>query len=64
MQSKSKLPVRVETFKIEPLRGEVFYVLESTKTIDHNSPADRKWLGVHSFWAMRNNRKVSTFPVS
>lgn len=38
------------------------YVLESTKYIDHDNSSDRKWLGSHCFWAMRNGRRVVTTP--
>jgi hypothetical protein len=37
--------------------------LEATKMIDHSNSSDRKWLTNHSFWAMRNARKVSITPV-
>lgn len=37
--------------------------LESHKVIDHDNSSDRKWLGAHAFWAMRNNRKLVTYPV-
>lgn len=36
--------------------------MESHKVIDHDKSSDRKWLGTHCFWAMRNNRKVVTYP--
>lgn len=35
---------------------------ESQKQIDHDNSSDRKWLGSHSFWALRNGRKVTTVP--
>lgn len=35
---------------------------ESKKLIDHNNSSDRKWLGSHCFWAMRNMRRVTTWP--
>lgn len=38
------------------------YTLESYKRIDHNNSSDRKWLGNHCFWAMRNGRKIVTYP--
>ena len=34
---------------------------ESQKVIDHDNSSDRKWLGTHCFWAMRNARKVTTY---
>lgn len=34
---------------------------ESSKIIDHDNSSDRKWLGTHCFWAMRNARKVTTY---
>ena len=37
--------------------------LESHKVIDHDNSSDRKWLGTHAFWAMRNNRKLVTYPI-
>ena len=37
--------------------------LESQKVIDHDNSSDRKWLGTHCFWAMRNNRRVVTYPI-
>ena len=36
---------------------------ESSKIIDHDNASDRKWLGSHCFWAMRNERKVTTYPI-
>jgi hypothetical protein len=35
---------------------------ESEKIIDHDKSSDRKWLASHCFWAMRNMRKVITWP--
>ena len=34
-----------------------------SKNIDHNSYDDRKWLGKHCYWAVRNNRTVTTIPI-
>jgi len=36
---------------------------ESTKRIDHDNSSDRKWLATHCFWALRNDRKVTTYPL-
>lgn len=36
---------------------------ESEKIIDHASASDRKWLGNHCFWAMRNGRRVTSYPL-
>ncbi len=33
------------------------------RVIDHDDREDRKWLGKHAFWAMRNGREVTTRPV-
>ena len=37
--------------------------IESMKVIDHDKTSDRKWLGTHCFWAMRNMRRVVTNPL-
>lgn len=34
--------------------------IEGRKLIDHNSYADRKWLGKHCYWAFRNGRSILT----
>lgn len=39
-------------------------IVESRKYIDHANSSDRKWLGNHIFWAMRNNRSVRITPFS
>jgi hypothetical protein len=51
------LPVQVDTFT---MNGH----LESSKIIDHANSSDRKWLGNHSFWALRNSRIVETRPIT
>lgn len=62
----SRVPVKVVTHRLdmfaspEPVATE----FESVKIIDHANPSDRKWLGSHCFWAMRNGRRVTTTPVS
>lgn len=38
--------------------------IEQQKIIDHNRHEDRVWLGKHSFWAMRNNRVITTVPIA
>lgn len=32
------------------------------RVIDHDDFEDRKWLGKHCFWAMRNGKSVETRP--
>lgn len=54
------LPIRVNTFKLKDDGND--WVLEGTKTIDHQSHSDRMWLGNHCFWAMRNQRMIETLP--
>lgn len=59
--------VRVTTERSESCDLTNFPLLwttESEKIIDHANPSDRKWLGSHCFWAMRNGRRVTTTPVS
>lgn len=34
------------------------------RIIDHDDFEDRKWLGKHCFWAMRNGRSVETSPAA
>lgn len=36
---------------------------QSVREIDHDDFEDRKWLGKHCFWAMRNGCSVETSPV-
>lgn len=45
------------------LSGRIERKSESYKTIDYNNASDRKWLSTHCFWAMRNNRQITTYPV-
>ena len=52
------MAVRVEVVTRNMRNGEV----ESVKYIDHDNSSDRKWLGTHCFWAMRNGRSVRTTP--
>ena len=35
--------------------------LEACRVIDHNDRDDRRWLGRHCFWAMRNNKRIVTY---
>ena len=53
-----KCPIEVVTADAD--NGKV----ESTKVIDHANSSDRKWLGSHCFWAMRNNRQITTTPLN
>lgn len=63
--TRAPVPVRVVTELIDDHDStRIRYVEESTKLIDHNDSSDRKWLGSHCFWAMRNKRRVTTTPVS
>lgn len=39
-------------------------VLENRRVIDHNDRESRQWLGRHCYWAMRNGRKVTTYPAT
>jgi hypothetical protein len=43
--------------------GKEYSSFESQKVIDHDKSSDRKWLGAHCFWAMRNSRRVMTQPL-
>ena len=59
--------IMVITAKLAPHDGSgqvPQWEVESTKVIDHDNSSDRKWLGAHCFWAMRNDRKVITHPES
>ncbi len=38
--------------------------VEQERVIDHNRRSDLEWLGKHCFWAMRNDRSVTTTPIS
>lgn len=55
MNTNGNLNIRVETYL-----GEV---LESATDGDHNSHEFRVWLGKHSYWALRNGRKIVTFAI-
>jgi len=33
------------------------------RQFDHGSDSDRRWLGSHIFWALRNNHGVQISPV-
>lgn len=59
------MKVKVITYHIIEQRSDesIKSSVESTKVIDHDNSSDRKWLGSHCFWAMRNNRMVTTFPL-
>lgn len=66
--SKEPLRVKVQTCVLAHSGGgtgesHYRYVEESTKIINHNNSSDRKWLGSHCFWAMRNGRRVTTTPI-
>lgn len=62
--SNPPLMIRVETYVGRADRMDMAYAdPESLKDIDHNNSSDRKWLGTHCFWAMRNGRSVVTFPI-
>lgn len=52
----AKLLVRVVTTDLKT--GKL-----SVREIDHDDFEDRKWLGKHCFWAMRNGYSVETSPV-
>ena len=61
-------PIKVETLiKAPDFAVEIDaqgYTLESYKQIDHDNSSDRKWLGSHCFWALRNGRIVITTPLA
>jgi hypothetical protein len=54
-----KIPVEVITRNIvdldEPPRRRL---------IDHTEDSDRRWLGKHAYWAMRNGYAVNTAPLT
>lgn len=52
-----KLIVRVVTTDLKSGR-------QSVREIDHDDFEDRKWLGKHCFWAMRNGCSVETRPMA
>ena len=58
--------IRVATFVLDKANSSqgVTWLSESSKDIVHNSRADRQWLASHCWWAMRNNRKVTTYPIT
>lgn len=59
-----KVMIVVRTYEMLPCEpGKPIYRLESEKVIDHDNSSDRKWLGGHCFWAMRNDRRVETTPL-
>lgn len=37
---------------------------ESVRTIDYSNRENRVWLAKHSFWALKNNRSVVTYPAN
>lgn len=53
-----RVPIRVTTLVED---SPNIWIEESTKVIDHNNSSDRKWLGNHCHWALRNARKVVTY---
>ena len=61
--SKEPIRVKVQTAAIVQHGESFFFETESEKIIDHSNPSDRKWLGSHCFWAMRNGRRVTTTPI-
>lgn len=56
--SSMSVPVEIETYHL--YNGQ--RVIESRKIIDHGNSSDRKWLGSHCHWALRNDRIVITAP--
>lgn len=61
-----KCEIKVLTYRLDMLASpmSVAICLESEKIIDHADSSDRKWLGTHCYWAMRNGRKVVTYPIN
>ena len=57
--------VKVVTYQLDMLSSPepIAKEFESEKIIDHDNSSDRKWLGSHCFWAMRNGRRVVTTPL-
>lgn len=58
----SQLVIRVTTYVFDAI-GARDWVFESDKIIDHANSSDRKWLSSHCFWALRNDRRVTTTPI-
>ncbi len=52
-----KIMIHVLTVRMSDMK-----VVED-RTINHNSPRDRDWLGKHCYWAFRNGHGVQTSPV-
>lgn len=62
--SQPVVSIAVDTYHLVPTdNGEMDWAIEKTKLIDHNNYHDRRWLAKHCWWAMRNNRMVTTYPV-
>ncbi len=58
--------IKVLTYRLDMFASPlpVAICLESEKIINHADSSDRKWLGTHCYWAMRNGRKVVTYPIN
>lgn len=59
-----KIEVVTSVTDVETDTGAECESMESIKVIDHDNSSDRKWLMNHQFWAMRNGRTVTMYPVS
>lgn len=53
------MPIIIEVNTFDPATD----VVEQSKRIDHNNSRDRRWLGRHCFWALRNGKGVECSPV-
>lgn len=52
-----KHPIEVITMEIETNK------ITDARTINHNNDSDRRWLGSHIFWALRNGHGVQLTPM-
>lgn len=52
------MSVKVICETIDLATGKV----EGKRTIDHDNPDHRQWMGRHAYWAMRNRKKFVTYP--
>lgn len=51
-------PIRVMVTTRNMVSGEV-----TERIVDHSVQKDRKWVGRHSYWAVRHGHEVTTTPI-